>query len=46
MCTAAAQVLHEEGFLYDSTLMETLQYSLSNGAGQRVWPCECWLVLS
>ncbi|KAI7845753.1 hypothetical protein COHA_000668 [Chlorella ohadii] len=32
------QVLHEEGFLYDSTLMETLQYSLSNGAGQRVWP--------
>lgn len=21
--------------------METLQYSLSNGPGQRVWPCEC-----
>ena len=34
------QVLHEEGFLYDSTLMESLSYSLSHGAGQRVWPCE------
>lgn len=35
-----AQVLHEAGFLYDSTLIEGKGYSLSNGAKERVWPCE------
>lgn len=34
------QVLHERGFLYDSTLIEGKGYSLSYGMGERVWPCE------
>ncbi|PSC74020.1 polysaccharide deacetylase [Micractinium conductrix] len=32
------QVLLENGFLYDSTILETPQTSLSSGQGARVWP--------
>ena len=39
LCTGwLAQVLLENGFLYDSTILETPQTSLSSGQGARVWP--------
>jgi hypothetical protein len=37
--SAALQVLYDNGFLYDSTILEwPSDASLSNGMSQRVWP--------
>lgn len=34
------EVLHDNGFLFDSTLMEN-DVSISDSMHNRVWPCEC-----
>lgn len=35
---AVREVLHEAGFLYESSLVEDYKYSVSKGWGQRLWP--------